>query len=47
VDTRTGDVVAEDAGIAPDLVSPYAGLVYGDNAVEIHLPSRRAGRSMP
>jgi hypothetical protein len=37
VDARTGDVVTTDAGIAPDMVSPYAGLVITDTGVEVHL----------
>ncbi|MGP4114758.1 protein kinase domain-containing protein [Streptomyces sp. 4N509B] len=37
LDARTGDVVSTDAGVAPDLVTPYGGLVFTDTGVNVHL----------
>ncbi|MGP3971645.1 protein kinase domain-containing protein [Streptomyces sp. 6N223] len=37
VDARTGEVVAPHTGVAPDRVSPYAGLVFTDAGIEVHL----------
>jgi serine/threonine protein kinase/outer membrane protein assembly factor BamB len=37
VDARTGEVVSTDTGISPSRVSPYAGLVFTEAGIEVHL----------